>query len=64
MIQTLYMKRYGRLTKTAVCFVGLKNTMSTNVFAIIPFTKKTEMQNTGPNSRTTTAEMALAIRAR
>ncbi len=26
-----------------------------NVFFIIPFTKKTEMQNAGPNSRTTTA---------
>ncbi len=35
-----------------------------SVFFIIPFTKKTEMQNTGPNSRTTTAQMALAIRAR
>ena len=32
-----------------------------NVFFIIPFTKKTEMQNTGLNSRTTTAQMALAI---
>ncbi len=38
--------------------------IETNVDLIIPSTKKTEMQKIGPNLRTTTEQMALAIRAR
>ncbi len=58
----------GLATPVVQCMFGNRNertlSKSVNVFFIIPFTKKTEMQNTGPNSRTTTAQMALAIRAR